>query len=604
MKKVFLISCVLFTAPLLMAESISTQIQRELSKQPIFDRTKAKTETLAEMKLDSVPEKMDDLAIVEQATKEAEIIAEQKFSKSQKLAFQKEAQEKYKLVKKGEKITVPIRSGRAYENYTGTFLADNGQKLLIGDKTVLKSDLPEDILARFDQTKVIEMQQKYIQEKFEAPRRTYKAGLISEIKLKIKDRIAKIDVFNDLLSKKESEFKAKKIVSVVGIYCDSKSSEIEKLASAEEKLAKYKELDAELQSVLLSNSIVPDKTRGILTAYDKIRYSILPKLEKEENERITAEKKKEEELASKLAEIEKKEKAEEIQDLLSRIDDMKFLAGKNYSITVDAILSFAKFPNLKNIGTLSALGIYDISLGYGRTRAIMVTFETEYSSLGYATDNLIYYDKIGVETVGGNKLDVPVYIEALKRNIDAYNDAISEIGKTRADIVSIEKNLMSKHSVPSDFLDARSRISKDDRKTNLAKAKELEAFDTDCWDKGFEYSAMIRYVFIALKKKNMKVKDVVEVSSKKGGIKIGYKVILEEGGDTSTPSLSLYLPMDSENPLLNSSKGQKVQPISAYLPVEMERKEKKGDEYTSYKNHSFLFLSQDDFAEYLKAMAE
>ncbi len=117
---------------------------------------------------------------------------EKKFEEEHKQTddiYTEELKEKYKAeaetifvpINKGDKITIPVRRGRGYVDYTGTFHGflggsdkqDNFAKILVGSKRILLMDLPPEIQDRFDPSKIKKAQMDYLNRKFYHPKNRY-----------------------------------------------------------------------------------------------------------------------------------------------------------------------------------------------------------------------------------------------------------------------------------------------------------------------------------------------------------------------------------------------------------------------------------------------
>jgi hypothetical protein len=84
------------------------------------------------------------------------------FPASKRTEVIKQADDKYKLINTGEKVTVNLRQGASFQNYTGEFKGFSGQKVKIGNKLILKIDLSLDILEMLAPETVEKCKREYI----------------------------------------------------------------------------------------------------------------------------------------------------------------------------------------------------------------------------------------------------------------------------------------------------------------------------------------------------------------------------------------------------------------------------------------------------------
>ncbi|MFZ2653721.1 MAG: WG repeat-containing protein [Victivallales bacterium] len=153
------------------ANPLFLYIKRELELSPKFDRAKTESEVCTDLEIKTPPDAPKNIADVKkEATDKANQLADEKFPESLKNKAQQEAADKFKTVQVGEQVTVPVRFGRDYQNYTGAYKGTAGGKLLVGEKQILKSDLSPDILDKFDEGKVKGQQMDYVKTAYTIPR--------------------------------------------------------------------------------------------------------------------------------------------------------------------------------------------------------------------------------------------------------------------------------------------------------------------------------------------------------------------------------------------------------------------------------------------------
>jgi hypothetical protein len=96
-----------------------------------------------------------------------------KFPLKKLVEVRKKAERKYKTLNIGDKVTVNLRFGAGYRDYTGEFKGASGQKLKIGNKFVFKKDIPQCILDRLSPDKIENYRKEYINTNYYTPKEKY-----------------------------------------------------------------------------------------------------------------------------------------------------------------------------------------------------------------------------------------------------------------------------------------------------------------------------------------------------------------------------------------------------------------------------------------------
>ncbi len=234
--------------------------EQELAKRPPFDKERAGEAAKDELGLSATPEPAkEDAEIAKIALKTAMEEANKEFPETLRQKLIAEAKLKYQIYKKDEKITVPLRKGRGFDNYSGVYKGWKEGRVVVGDRVVLREDIPEDKIHFFDEKINKALRDDYVLRNFTEPRDDTKkdaqARVVAELN---KERETAKKYFN-LIEEKEKKYAVEEntaaVARIVETFLSAKSEEFEKEQSIFKKLKSYTMLDACLPDSLVGSGI-------------------------------------------------------------------------------------------------------------------------------------------------------------------------------------------------------------------------------------------------------------------------------------------------------------------------------------------------------------
>lgn len=230
-------------------------VEQVRAKMPSFNKFQAEDEAKSALGLRFPPEPpKEDGELVKEVTKKVEIEMAKSFPATLREKISDEAGLKYQVYRVGEKVTVPMRRGRGFDNYTGVYRGWKEGKILIGDRTVLRVDIPEEKIHLFDVKLNNSLKTEYIRRNFdelkEDERKLVYAKMLSDARKE--NEIAK--KFQSLVAEKEKshaiEQNKSAVIEAVEEFLLRKNEEFERQSSVFGRLAAYTALVVNLPEAM------------------------------------------------------------------------------------------------------------------------------------------------------------------------------------------------------------------------------------------------------------------------------------------------------------------------------------------------------------------
>lgn len=286
------------------AEAFSKELKeivgKVLASQPSFNELKARDEAKTELGLLFIPgAPKDDSELVKSVEKTAQLAADEEFTEQLRKKVEAEARLKYQIYKVGEKITVPLRKGRGFDNYLGVYKGWKDGRILIGERTVLREDVPEDKMHFFDKKFNSELRNEYISRNFielkEDAKKEACIKLFAESK-KENEIARKFKEHMDEKAKKHSLVcNAAAATLAIDEFLRVKSEEFDKERSVFRKLDGYMSLVANIQegAEKMGVDLDPSRKAGVgailkeSELFSTVKDKTIPALKEERNRKLT-----------------------------------------------------------------------------------------------------------------------------------------------------------------------------------------------------------------------------------------------------------------------------------------------------------------------------
>ncbi len=590
-KTIAVLACCLVLASSGYPQDLKTLWNEQLKTGPKSDRIQAETQALAELGLKSVPEKVPDgKELSDLISREAERLSALKFTAEMKARIQQEAKTKFKVIQEGDEITVQVRQGASFVDYKGKYKGTTRDKVLVGERQILKSDLQPDILEKLDAGKTSMAQDSYVASNFNVPRKKYATEIAEKLTKEYAGKKKTYENFIAAVDSKEKAFKEKAADLAIGKYLELKQTDIDKLPGGKDKLTAYNNLMAEISNFLNNEGL--SKNLENYVSLKPVIADKIPALEKAGNEASEpggqlADVKPPPEKKSQEGQVLKAESAKIKGEIEDRISDLRQAVGDQFTFEVLSALSFDDFPeDFKEIDSVPSVGIYNISIG--NSLALLVTRESTFRTTGMAMRYLFHYANIPVVLGNGATVRRAVYVEALGDDVRELKSTLKEKKQVIANDIMNIKDMFTKYLVKED--DAEFKPGKE--MTRVQKEDAQKRFNEALWNRAMPYDDNTRFVFIDRSGKYV-VNDVGKYMKTEH-----YVVKLSDVAKKSGRYASCFFSSSSSSPIPKMSKSQDVGDIKLYAVKKIEKFDN-GNMRVS-NSTDYLFPSQGDFCEYLK----
>ncbi len=572
----------------LAGEDFLSEMDAEMLSSPVFDTNAARKKASEEMGLSAPPQAPISGKPLEDAVRSgAQKLADKEFPQ-QKLAETKaEAEKKYAMLKKGDKITVTIRWGAGGMEYTGKYNGFNGRHLFVGDKQVPSVDLPARILDSVDEDRCAKKREEYVKENFHAPR----LKLISGEEKRIRGEFSKAQKIYDECNKRVAEMerahKQATALKVIEKFSELKAPKLKDISAEDEKLKFCRTLLEAVNLFCEKHEVPTYETVSRLPSLRSLRDVEIPALEKvekerkmqlEEEERRIAQQKKmqiAEQNRAKFTESRKK-----LQKIEKEIEDIRPLLGWKMEFSVIDTLSFEKFPSLKING---ALGLYIISLRASMEKVILITRHTSFQTTGLASMRMRLCEPIEVNQQNGSSKLWDVYLETDQEDIDTFVRLIKRRNKIASEIIEADDSILENYSM------SKQQIFhfRDSSLTQIQSELECK----NLWASAYEVSPSQRLLLVKTEIADCYVKDVRRLSDN------AYAVDLKsKSGASDSFSDDFSLLVSPSDPAIYLSKNTIVKSRISYRPCLLS---KSGNEITVNEASEYLVSTSKELALWL-----
>lgn len=222
-------------------------------------------------------------------------LADEKFPDSMRAEVKLEAEEKFQLIKKGDKITVQMKSGQGVRENTGIYMGVFGEKIILGKKEIRIEDLPVDFMEKLDSKKVLEKQNLYVKDNYSLPRLKYREEMEKKLRMEADDEKETYDKFQEAMVEKERLFvEEQKLIALrraVPIFITKQEELIAAEKDSGKRLEFYRKLaediNISIKGLGLELGDTPeseiDEILKSIEEYVKVKNETIPKIDKEAN---------------------------------------------------------------------------------------------------------------------------------------------------------------------------------------------------------------------------------------------------------------------------------------------------------------------------------
>lgn len=256
------------------------QIDKSITQSPTF-------EVYAAKKFDGIDPTLTDETFnkqLEEIKLKAKVLADKKYPRSLFKKTVKEALNKYKAYKIGDKITIPVRYGRGFKDYTGKLVSIGPNAIIISNRRIPRIDLPESVISRLDPKIAKSKAKRYVSDNYHKAKRLYLNSTINEMEDDLRKRYEKnLDLrykYEKSKKKYSRTLKYKALKNNIPEYLQRKLKQCESATTAKDKFQLYNNLVTEAHVLIKTYGKQAQKVIKKIVNLKKLENKLLPDLER------------------------------------------------------------------------------------------------------------------------------------------------------------------------------------------------------------------------------------------------------------------------------------------------------------------------------------